>query len=247
MAQPTSGASHGRDEQLRVLANGYSPAQRAIETVALVAFFALMLLLFVRVAGAVTADRAWVVALASVAAFFLADFISGLIHWAADTWGTVQWPIVGKALIRPFREHHLDQKAITRHDFVETNGAIALVAIPILAGALLLPLQAMAGFSSACFLAFMCLWGCPTGQIHKWAHEDEVPAAVAWLQRRGVLLSPVHHARHHTQPFNEAYCIASGVLNEPLRRVGFFRRAEAVVSAFTKAVPRQDDQRMLGL
>jgi ubiquitin-conjugating enzyme E2 variant len=32
-----------------------------------------------------------------------ADFLSGLIHWTADTWGSETMPIVGRRLLRPFR------------------------------------------------------------------------------------------------------------------------------------------------
>ena len=63
-----------------------------------------------------------VMALTPITGYLLADFASGFVHFMGDTFGDEHTPVVGKAFIYAFREHHTDQKAITRHDFFYTNG-----------------------------------------------------------------------------------------------------------------------------
>ena len=57
------------------------------------------------------------VVLGFIAANFFVDWISGMLHWAADTWGHFKTPIFGPTIIRSFRMHHLDPQDITKHSF----------------------------------------------------------------------------------------------------------------------------------
>jgi ubiquitin-conjugating enzyme E2 variant len=148
--------------------------------------------------------------LAALCGWILADLFSGLVHWALDTYGSVRTPIVGPAIIRPFREHHADPEGMTRHDFIEVNGASCLGCLPLL----LLSL-ALDGFAHALVL-FTCLGVLLTNQCHKWAHMDKPPALALFLQGIGLILRSEEHKRHHTPPYNSHFCTASGWLNRPL-------------------------------
>src|SRR5712692_91074 len=127
------------------LREGYSPAVRRFEIASIIGFAVTMGALAVHIAPRSMASP-WLALTALMVGFVLADFISGFVHWAADTWGTPDWPLIGKALIRPFREHHVDQKEITRHDFVETNGNNCFISIAPAAGAALLPVAGAGWF-----------------------------------------------------------------------------------------------------
>jgi hypothetical protein len=146
-----------------------------------------------------------------------ADLLSGLLHWAFDSWGSVKTPVIGNAFIRPFREHHVDPEAMTRHDFIETHGASCLAALPLLAACVVLPLS---NGPMQLFQAFLCsiaFGALATNQCHKWAHMDEAstPRIVRWAQDHRLVLPRAHHQLHHTPPFDSDFCMSSGWLNRP--------------------------------
>lgn len=153
-----------------------------------------------------------------LAAWGTADLFSGLVHWALDSFGSIRTPVLGRQFIHPFREHHVDERAITRHGFVETNGASCLAALPALGAAALVPLTSPAWGLAQGFLLFTALGVLATNQCHKWAHSeaDRVPGLVRLAQRLRLVLRPEEHRRHHMHPFDTHYCTASGWLNVPL-------------------------------
>lgn len=168
----------------------------------------------------------WLLAAAAPLAFLAADFLSGFVHFLADNVGTPKTPWLGPTFIQPFREHHANPRAITRHDFVEVNGNNCMVIAPVLM-TLTYALPAASGpwvlginFFALCLFLGIFL----TNQIHKWAHEPSPPKAVALLQRWHLILPPAHHDVHHASPFDTYYCITCGWLNPVLAKYQVFER-----------------------
>jgi ubiquitin-conjugating enzyme E2 variant len=141
--------------------------------------------------------------LAAACGWIIADLLSGLVHWALDRFGSEKTPFFGPVLIRPFREHHDDPRAMTLHDFVETNGASAL------GGSFLLLFESE-------ILLFTALGVLAANQCHKWAHARSVPAIVRAAQRLRLILPPAAHRRHHAAPHDRHFCTLSGWCNRPL-------------------------------
>jgi hypothetical protein len=217
----------------------------AFDAVSIGAFSTVFVMWAAAVAGPAT-SQPWISLSAMLLASLLADFGSGLVHWGCDTFGSETWPIVGRTLIGPFREHHLAPKAITQHDFLETNGCSAFAVLPFFATAWIFAgIEGPVALFVAMLLGWASLLTLATNQIHKWAHSDAPPWWVRSLQSCGLLLSPEVHAHHHRAPFDRYYCITHGWLNPVLTRIRFFRGLEHVVTRVTGAVPRGEDLRNL--
>ncbi|ELT95087.1 hypothetical protein CAPTEDRAFT_120395 [Capitella teleta] len=188
-----------------------------------------------------------VILIAGLLGMMTADFFSGLVHWAADTWGSVDIPVFGKAFIRPFREHHIDPTAITRHDFVETNGDNFAVTVPFLAFMAYKfltysPAQIQETYNWEMFVFLLAIFISFTNQIHKWSHTYfGLPWYITILQDLKIILPRKHHRIHHVSPHETYFCITTGWLNHPLEAIGFWTFFENLIEKTTGNKPRDDD------
>jgi hypothetical protein len=182
---------------------------------ALAAVSACFVVLGARVVNGMPTPRDGWLGLASVPlGVAVADLLSGVVHWACDTFLAETTPVVGPLVIAPFREHHRDPTAIVRHGFVERNANTSFAAIPIACIGLAPGAPfVLSAWALGCSLAVFS-----TNQLHAWAHAESVPGAVRWLQRHGAILAPARHAAHH-RTGDRRYCVTTGWMSALLDRV----------------------------
>lgn len=252
-----------RKQNAKVLAAGYTKKKRFFECCYLSVFTFFWCRNFVAVGryfchgdDANLMQLIWM-PLFVVCGMILADFVSGIAHWGLDTWGTPLTPVFGP-FIRSFREHHVDQVAMCKHDFIETNADTTLPLLPVTllqwVFINLVPNSRTkyernlhndnAGIHV--FLLTFFLLVTITNEIHKWSHQAKQAPIVRALMDYHLLLSPVAHRRHHKDPFDKSYCITTGWLNPLLDAIQFWRILEKIVTAATGAIPRENDQTLLG-
>lgn len=183
------------------------------------------------------------VVLAFIIAQLFIDFISGVFHWAADTWGKVETPIFGQTVIKNFRTHHLDPQDITLHSFAETCANSSYPAPFVIAIGFLTNSGSFLSQTYNWMIIFGVVLGIMTNQCHKWAHmvHAKPPLVVRFLQKSGLIISHEKHHRHHTGNFDTDYCIINGWMNPILEKIDFWRRAEIAITKLTGYVPREDD------
>jgi len=183
----------------------------------------------------------WLIVPAVPFTWALGDFVTGTLHWAADTYGSEETPILGQSIIKPFRLHHHYPRDICTHNLVVTVGNSCLIAVPALAACL----YVLWGYEASRFVTltiFIIVLLTPvtvaTNLFHKLAHQENPSGIIRWLQQKRIILSPAHHDLHHASPFDTHYCITNGWLNPVLQKLKFFRGLEIILRKFgIKAVP----------
>ncbi|KAL9670426.1 hypothetical protein QQ045_007978 [Rhodiola kirilowii] len=163
---------------------------------------------------------------AALVGYVFADLGSGVYHWGIDNYGDASTPIFGSQ-IEAFQGHHRWPWTITRRQFANNLHSLAkVITFTVLPLDLIVHNQVAHGFISVCSFCIMF-----SQQFHAWAHgtKSRLPSPVVALQDMGVLVSRSQHADHHRAPYNNNYCIVSGVWNEFLDQHNVFLALELVL------------------
>jgi hypothetical protein len=213
-----------------------SPISRLAE-LALVALAAVLLVeLGLRLAAGLARSGAWHwLPIGLVLGVACADLTSGLVHWFCDSFFSAETPLIGRLLIRPFRDHHAAPEAMVGHGLLELHANSCAPVVAALALARLLPFEPSHATLFQAWLFFFALTAASTNQLHLWAHAESRPPVVRWLQRHGVILTPERHALHHSSDFSRSYCVATGWLNPALDRAGLFPRLERGIRSLARS------------
>ena len=175
-----------------------------------------------------------------VATVLLADFVSGVVHWAEDAYARPTTPLLGR-VARDNLRHHWRPREFLARSWLRSSWDLAL------GGALVVGIAAAAGWLSWHVVLFAVLV-VNANQIHKWAHmnRSELPFLVGVLQRLYLLQTARHHGRHHAGTRTTHYCVITNFLNPLLEEIGLWSRLEAAIERWS-GVRRRNEAEELAL
>eukprot|EP00729_Bicosta_minor_P012344 gene12344-686_t len=150
-----------------------------------------------------------------LADYLLVDLLSGFLHlildnpfYSQDSTNPLREVI--KPLSRGFQEHHKIPTFVSRVSAFEHCMPMALpCSIHFMVGQL--HRHPYVTFHSASILFWLVIMQ----MAHRWAHAQRKarPWGISTLQDWGFLVHPSEHMKHHRSPYEEQFCIMSGVMN----------------------------------
>jgi lathosterol oxidase len=160
-----------------------------------------------------------------VPALLIADFLTGVVHWAFDQHIPPSTPLIGP-VAQEFRDHHLVHSTGIADNAIETmERMVPVVALPMLGLAFLAKDFTLV----SSFLMMMAFLSSIAPYCHKLAHDAHRSQFVRLLQRLKIILPPKTHAKHHQKTQSQAYCIYNGWCNPLLDRINFFGRLDRLI------------------
>ena len=211
----------------------YSTTHRCIELLSVFIFVLTFLSIVIKImfvmSGNIDTGGIIAILISIMIAYLCSDFLTGLLHFLLDNFGSTTAFWIGPNLIKPFREHHNDPKSILEHDFLEVNGNSCLMGLVVLTLFITFTEISASNLYVLSFTLSLILFMVLTNQIHKWSHLNYPPYLIDRLQKYNLILNPNHHNIHHSYPFNKYYCITNGWLNPLLTQLNFFEKFKQLI------------------
>jgi ubiquitin-conjugating enzyme E2 variant len=169
--------------------------------------------------------------------FVIADFLTGLAHWAEDTYCLDGYPLVGKLICEPNIDHHVDPTLMVKTGtFVSRN-----------------KLQWLACLGAFLFLWFLGLGGITAftvlliasfgNEVHRWNHTNDVNKFAAFIKDSGLIQSRRQHSLHHRPPNTSYYCVLGSLTNSVLEFFDFWRKLEWALKSVFGLTPKREGRR----
>lgn len=166
----------------------------------------------------------------------VADLLTGIIHWAEDTYGLPTWPLLGKSVIEPNILHHADPVHFTMFGVLYRNYQVFAISLAI--GSIAMLFHCLTW--QFALILLLSSWG---NEVHAWTHKRPHWKIVRLMQEMKLLISPEQHAKHHRKPYDTNYCTLTNWLNPVLDAVRFWRAAEWLLSLVGVKVQRASELR----
>lgn len=168
-------------------------------------------------------EQSFVIVGSAILSLLIADFISGLIHWAQDSYGTPSTPILGR-FVKYSYQHHADPRDLTKKKWGRPNN----ISLIIILGMTVF-FYYLGWFNW--IIGMVIVLAINMNEFHKWLHQNhsERFKIVTILQKMNVLQNPKIHAVHHTYDNNTDYCFITNYLNPLLNFIKFWDRMELII------------------